>query len=183
MAHMGAPGAPESSKSSFSPPRRPSRDHFGPILDSFGDAILLCAGCCLCACALAFVFCARVFFKASIVNLRSSNPQSLKPWVAAGGREAIRIKKNVPPGRAAGAVQPPTREPSKAQPQPVWGSVLPFEDYYPSPKSPLRPSKGHYVGGLPPRFHGSAGAALALTVTRIPLVVFLDYSQIFKNSR
>ena len=43
----------------------------------------------------------------------------------------------------------------------VLGFALPFEDYYPSPKSPLRPSKGHYVGGLPPRFHGSAGARVS----------------------
>ena len=36
------------------PPRRPSRHHFGRIFDGFWDAILLCAGCCLCACALPF---------------------------------------------------------------------------------------------------------------------------------
>ena len=29
------------------------------------------------------------------MNLQSSNPQSLKPWVAAGGREAIRIKARI----------------------------------------------------------------------------------------
>ena len=90
-AHMGPQSAPESSKSSFSTPRRLSRDSFSPMFQRFlgcnSDALrLLFLSFCLCVCVFA-----RVLFKASIVNLESSNPKSLKPWVAAGGREAIRI--------------------------------------------------------------------------------------------
>ena len=43
---------------------------------------------CFCVCVCVF---ARVFLKALIANLQSNNPKSLKPWGAAGGREAIRI--------------------------------------------------------------------------------------------
>ena len=61
---------------------------FFKVVWCHSDALrLLFLSFCLCVCVFA-----RVLFKASIVNSESSNPKSLKPWVAAGGREAIRIR-------------------------------------------------------------------------------------------
>ena len=88
------PGGPERPRQLqeliFDPPEALQGQFLIYVSRSFwchSDALrLLFLSFCLCVCVFA-----RVFFKASIVNLQSSNPKSLKPWVAAGGREAIRI--------------------------------------------------------------------------------------------
>ncbi len=94
-AHSGptwGPLAPQRApRAHFRPPGGPPGTVFGIRLIVFRchtDVLRLLFACfCVCVCVFA-----RVFFKASIANLQSNNPKSLKPWGAAGGREAIRIK-------------------------------------------------------------------------------------------
>ena len=88
--YMAPRSALEGSRPSFSTLRGPSGEYFPDALK-----MLTCLFSCfllrfLCVFLFVLIF-APVFPSFKVKDIKFENPGSLNPWVAAGGREAIRI--------------------------------------------------------------------------------------------